>query len=240
MLWFVKKFWVALVTATTLVGIYYIPIDTIGIEEASTPWRNVFLTVDQNNALWCFSILCVLYLVWIETRPFVSDFLYGRVEVKFLHVSNAVSDTVKTSAAVFTVTNLTKQTVRGLSAKFTPWRNGKSTKNEMAVRMTNAKFGTATLNPADSEGLHLAHSKSVDGPTTIMVGAIEPSENVIRAQHSQHEVIGELRVNWESGGPIIRYVKLSAGTDGFMTCNEISKKEAKALSQGSQPIRHIS
>jgi hypothetical protein len=73
MKWFLKKFWVVIVTFASLVGIYYLPVDTIGLDEASGPWRRVIAMIDQNTALWIFGMICLAYISWIEVRPFVKS-----------------------------------------------------------------------------------------------------------------------------------------------------------------------
>lgn len=239
MLWFLKKFHLVISSAAALIGIYYIPIDTLGIEDASGPWRKLLSMIDQNSALWFFSISCVLYLIWVETRPFFRDFLFGRMELKFKHVSNAISGEQKTSDAVYIVLNNTKQTVRDVSATFTLWRNGQSTSDDHPVRLTKGKFQPVNLNPSDSEGLHFASSKVGSLGSTIHIGAIDESEGVLHASIHQREVVGELRVNWDNGGPISKYVHLVIGENGFMISREITEKEAKALSRKSQPIQYI-
>jgi hypothetical protein len=75
----IKSSWLFVVTAATLLGIFYVPVDTIGIENAAEPWRRWLAMVDQNTALWVFSICLTLYLAWIEAaRPALKWYRAGR------------------------------------------------------------------------------------------------------------------------------------------------------------------
>jgi hypothetical protein len=72
-MWFLRKFWVVIVTAATMVGIYYLPADTISIQEASGPWQKLLAMIDQVAALWTLSFVLLSYLGWIEVRPYIRE-----------------------------------------------------------------------------------------------------------------------------------------------------------------------
>lgn len=76
--WFLKKFWFLVVSVATLVGIFYIPIDTISADEAAAPWLRFLAMFDQNTALWLFSILALCYIIWMDARPYVTSLLRSK------------------------------------------------------------------------------------------------------------------------------------------------------------------
>jgi hypothetical protein len=67
----VKRFWIALGFALTLLGVFWVPKNLEDSHEAATAWQRLFAMVDQNGALWVFSIAALLYIFWIDVRPYV-------------------------------------------------------------------------------------------------------------------------------------------------------------------------
>jgi hypothetical protein len=75
----IKSAWWLIVSAATLIGIFYIPADVESVGEAVAPWGRVVNVVDQNAALWIFSITLFAYLVWLQAvAPFLSWYSGGR------------------------------------------------------------------------------------------------------------------------------------------------------------------
>ncbi|WP_375207736.1 hypothetical protein [Hyphococcus sp.] len=73
MWWFLKRFWVALVTVATLIGIYYMPADIEGVNEAGEPYRRLADVFSQEQALWTFAVLTTLYIIWMDVRPWLYE-----------------------------------------------------------------------------------------------------------------------------------------------------------------------
>jgi hypothetical protein len=92
MIWLTKRIWVLVVSVATLIGIFYIPADTIGIEEAARPWQRWLAMIDQNTALWIFAICCVCYMGWIEVRPFLAGMI-KRKQVEETNYSEKIIET---------------------------------------------------------------------------------------------------------------------------------------------------
>ncbi len=63
------RFWASLGFALTLFGIFWLPKDIQDWKDAAQPWKRALAMVDQNTALWVFSIVLLLYLVTIELLP---------------------------------------------------------------------------------------------------------------------------------------------------------------------------
>jgi hypothetical protein len=61
MWWFIQKFWILLVTAATLVGIFYIPVDIREAREAGEPYAAHADLVTQTSALGVFDRCSALH-----------------------------------------------------------------------------------------------------------------------------------------------------------------------------------
>lgn len=79
MLKVIKSAWWLIVSAATLIGIFYIPADVDGVGEAAVPWMRVINMIDQNTALWIFSLTLLTYLAWLQAfTPFLSWYRNGK------------------------------------------------------------------------------------------------------------------------------------------------------------------
>lgn len=73
MLKVISRFWRAIGAASLLLAIFWLPKDIADSAEAAEPWRRALTVVDQNAALWLFSVGVLSWLIWTELRPLVSQ-----------------------------------------------------------------------------------------------------------------------------------------------------------------------
>jgi hypothetical protein len=78
------KFWAGIGFSLTLSGIFWLPKDLSDWKQAADPWQKMFVMIDQNTALWAFSLCALAYIFWIDLRPLIKGkLLINRFE-KFL------------------------------------------------------------------------------------------------------------------------------------------------------------
>src|SRR4051794_2124412 len=80
MLWFFRQFWRALVAVGTWLGLFFLAKDVYELPEALKAWGP--LMPDRETALAIFSGLLVLWIAWIDVRPFVQKYLAGRSPIE--------------------------------------------------------------------------------------------------------------------------------------------------------------
>lgn len=74
MLWLIRKFWRAISAVLLFFGVFWLPADVRGYSEALEPWRKLLAMVDQLTAFKVLSGILVLWVIWIEVRPFILGF----------------------------------------------------------------------------------------------------------------------------------------------------------------------
>lgn len=75
----IKSAWWLIVSAATLIGIFYIPADVGSAGEAAAPWMRVINMIDQNAALWAFSLTLFACLTWLQAiGPFLTWYRSGK------------------------------------------------------------------------------------------------------------------------------------------------------------------
>lgn len=71
MLKFIKKFWDGIFAFGGLIGIIYIPADLFGLPEAYPPLTRVLAVLERFTILAAFTAVLVVYIFWMDARPFV-------------------------------------------------------------------------------------------------------------------------------------------------------------------------
>lgn len=56
----------------SLIGVYWLPKDAIDWRQAAEPWGRLVGLIDQNTALWVFSVACSLYISLASIKPAIA------------------------------------------------------------------------------------------------------------------------------------------------------------------------
>jgi len=67
------RLWAGAGFALTLFGIFWLPKDVADWKIAAQPWQDILSLTDQNTALWCFAIVSLLYICWMDIRPWAQS-----------------------------------------------------------------------------------------------------------------------------------------------------------------------
>ena len=81
--------------ALALFGFFWLPKDIEDRGEAAVVWWKWFAMIDQNTALWVFSILMAVYITWVNVRPSIltwwkSKFSPSPVENNTILIDNQI------------------------------------------------------------------------------------------------------------------------------------------------------
>jgi hypothetical protein len=77
MIWFIKTFRRSLGALGGLLTLIFLASDVRDIPQALAGWRRMFAMIDQNTALWIFSISALVYIFWVDARPFIERWRGG-------------------------------------------------------------------------------------------------------------------------------------------------------------------
>ena len=77
----------------TLLGIFWVPKDLEDWEVAAEPWMRWLSMFDQTAALWAFSVAALIYILWMDARPFLKAYFdrEAPLEIKPEHSAGAGS-----------------------------------------------------------------------------------------------------------------------------------------------------
>lgn len=74
MLHFIKALWKSILSASGLLGLWYIPSDLVGISDPSSHWMGYINMIDQNLVLWVVAIIFAAYLLYNDVKPFILSY----------------------------------------------------------------------------------------------------------------------------------------------------------------------
>ncbi len=111
------RFWAIVGFALTLFGIFWVPKDIADWKQAAQPWMGWLAMVDQNSALWAFSIALFIYIATVEFLPKLRSVLRKDSVYIAIHkaiTKNEIGDNYKTVALQLVAKNLGKKSINNL------------------------------------------------------------------------------------------------------------------------------
>lgn len=78
MLKILQKGWRSGSTFMAILGILLLPKDLADSPDAAAQWWRLFGKIDQATALWVVAVCLGLYVLWIDTRPFILKIIEAR------------------------------------------------------------------------------------------------------------------------------------------------------------------
>lgn len=73
MRWLLTRFFKSLTAFAALVGIFFLPSNIEDAGHALAPYKRFAELLTQSHALWIFAVLALIYIVWMDLRPWLSE-----------------------------------------------------------------------------------------------------------------------------------------------------------------------
>lgn len=230
MLWLLRKFWKSLAFISGVVGVLFLPARIQNAETSLEPWGTLFSYVTQNNALWLIAIAAMLYVLWIDFRPFVQSWFLDPISIVKLDINRARVGQRKTSSAYMVITNRSKRSIKNLKVQLFTYRDGKRPDTGILLRNMTGGEEHVSMVPSDSEFYEIA----VAGREEISEGMVSTftkrRDGGSTLSQSPPPLDGEILISWENGGPISKRIVLQFGDDGFLKFDDLGAASTAAKS----------
>ncbi len=139
------KFWAVIGFSLTLFGIFWLPKDLSDWEQAADSWQRIFAMIDQNTALWAFSLCALAYIFWIDLRPYVKDRANSKRKL------SKVEDRLVSSGAYLTWDSLSHSTLKRMAFQI-PLENLSDQRINIEVKKVSYFYEGNLTNPTIEGG----------------------------------------------------------------------------------------